>query len=309
MTKDANGAWTATVGPLVPEIYEYWFLVHGVKVLDGENKWMKPGDFSASLLEITGNPPRFDQIQEVPHGTLELLTYRSTPFNKRRDLYVYLPPQYQTEPTANFPVLYLRHGNGDTELSWPSQGRAGVILENLIARREAEPMLIVMPYGESAASGGGSRQGIAALQRELVEDISPLLETRYRVLRDRDYRAIAGLSMGGGQAFTMGFSALDQFAWIGMFSSGNLASVDFNLHGYLSEIGVDVDNAKRQLRLMFVSCGTGDVRYTGTLDFVENARNLGLQPVWYSTSGAHEMKVWRHSLREFLPRLFKRPSG
>jgi hypothetical protein len=109
MRKDAGGVWTATVGPLAPEISEYWFLVHGVRVLDGQNKRVKPGDFSASLLEIPANPPRFDQVQDVPHGTLELVTYRSTPFDKRRDLYVFLPPQYRTERTRRFPVLYLRH--------------------------------------------------------------------------------------------------------------------------------------------------------------------------------------------------------
>jgi Enterochelin esterase and related enzymes len=220
MAKDSEGNWSVTIGPLAPEIYEYSFVVDGAKVLDARNPFVKMGDFAASLVDIPGTPARFDEIQDVPHGTLNLLNYTSSTFKKWRNLYVYLPPQYSAQATRRFPVLYLRHGNGDYETAWPFEGRAGVILENLIAHGKAVPMVIVMPYGESNATGGGTSEGIDALDRELRDDIIPLVERRYRVLTDRQSRAIAGLSMGGGQAFTIGLKHLDRFAWIGEFSSG-----------------------------------------------------------------------------------------
>ena len=162
MVKDADGIWSVTLGPLEPEIYEYCFRIGGAKVIDTGNKLLKTGSFAASLLDVPANPPRFDQIQDVPHGTIQIRSYMSTPYKKQRDLYVYLPPQYDREPSRRFPVLYLRHGNGDDESGWTIEGRAGVILENLIAQGKAVPMIIVMPYGESNASGGGTPEGIAA---------------------------------------------------------------------------------------------------------------------------------------------------
>jgi enterochelin esterase family protein len=302
MTKDAAGLWTTTVSPLAPEIYEYTFAVDGARrVLDSRNPWIKPGEFAASLLEVPGTPPRFDQVQDVPHGALELLTYRSTPYGKLRNLWVYLPPQYVSDPARRFPVLYLRHGNGDTELSWPFQGRAGVILENMLAANQVAPMLIVMPYGESGASGGTTPEGLAALDREMNEDIIPLIEGRFRVRADRESRAIAGLSMGGTQAIYMGLKNLDRYAWVAEFSSG----VASDTIKSALPAGTDLAALNRQLRLLFLACGTEDPRYAGHLELVDRLTRQGLKPVWYSVTGAHEMKVWRHALRDLLPRLFK----
>lgn len=168
-----------------------------------------------------------------------------------------------------------------------------------------------MPYGESNARGGSTPQGIAALDRELNEDVIPLVERRYRVIANRENRAIAGLSMGGGQALTMGLTHLDRYAWVGEFSSGMVSAADFKMQNYLPEIFRDVDKTNRQLHLLFISCGTEDPRYPGHVDLVDDLKAKGLHPVWYSPAGAHEMKVWRHSLEEFLPRLFKaqEPAG
>jgi enterochelin esterase family protein len=217
MEKDSRGTWSTTVGPLEPNIYAYSFLVDGAKVLDAPNPFVRiGGESAASLLEIPGSPPRFDEIQQVPHGSLVLLSYVSTPHKKSRNVYVYLPPGYDAETSHKYPVLYLRHGSGQFETAWPFEGRAGVILENLMAQGKAVPMIIVMPYGESNATGGGSPEGMEALHNELREDVMPLVEQRFRVLSGPENRAIAGLSMGGGQAFTMGMKHLDQFAWVGI---------------------------------------------------------------------------------------------
>jgi enterochelin esterase-like enzyme len=309
MVKGADDIWSITLGPFDPEIYDYSFLIGGAKVIDGANKLLKTGLFPASLLDVPANPPRFDQIQDVPHGTLEIRSYTSTPYKKQRSLYVYLPPQYDSERSREFPVLYLRHGNGDDESSWTIAGRAGVILENLVAQGKAVPLIIVMPYGESGASGGSTPEGIAALGKELLGDVIPLVEKNYRALPGRDGRAIAGLSMGGGQAFTIGLQNLDRFAWVGEFSSGLVSDADFKIEKYQPGLTENIPSVNKKLRLLFLSCGSEDPRYPGHLDLVDALNRYKIRHEWYSTPGAHEWKVWRHSLREFLPRLFQSSTG
>jgi enterochelin esterase-like enzyme len=305
MVKDADGIWSVTLGPLEPEIYEYSFQIGGAKVMDTGNRLLKTGLFPASLLDVPANPPRFDQTQDVPHGTIQIRSYTSTPYKKQRSLYVYLPPQYDREPARRFPVLYLRHGNGDDESAWTIEGRAGVILENLIAEGKAVPMIIVMPYGESGASGGNSPEGTAALGKELLDDVIPLVDKNYRTLTGRDNRAIAGLSMGGGQAFTIGLQHLDRFAWVGEFSSGVLSDANFRIEKYMPGLVEDASGLNQRLRLLFLSCGSGDPRYQGQLDLRDALAKYKIRYEWYSTPGVHEWKVWRHSLHEFLPLLFQ----
>jgi enterochelin esterase-like enzyme len=305
MVKGPDGIWSITLGPFDPEIYNYSFLIGGATVIDSANKILKTGLFPASLLDVPGNPPRFDQIQNVPHGTLQIRSYASTPYKKQRSLYVYLPPQYDREPSRRFPVLYLGHGNGDDESAWAIEGRAGVILENLIAEGKAVPMIVVMPYGQSSAAEGSTPEGIAALGKEVLDDVIPLVEKNYRALAGRDNRAIAGLSMGGGQAFTIGLQHLDQFAWVGEFSSGLVSDADFRIEKYLPGLIENVPSVNKRLRLLFLSCGSEDPRYPGHLDLMDALNRYKIRHEWYRTPGAHEWKVWRHSLREFLPRLFQ----
>jgi enterochelin esterase family protein len=185
------------------------------------------------------------------------------------------------------------------------EGRAGVILENLIAEGKAMPMIIVMTYGGDNSSGGGTREGIAALGKELLEDVIPLVETNYRTLPGRDNRAIAGLSMGGGQAFTIGLDHLDQFTWVAEFSSGLLSDADFRIEKYMPRLIENVPDLNQRLRLLFLSCGSEDPRYRGQLDLGDALTKYNIRHEWYSTPGTHEWKVWRHSLHEFLPQLFR----
>jgi enterochelin esterase-like enzyme len=241
----------------------------------------------------------------VPHGTLQIRSYTSTPYKKQRDLYLYLPPQYDREPSRKFPVLYLRHGSGDDESGSTIEGRAGVILENLIAEGKTVPMIIVMPYGESGASGGNSPEGTSALGKELPDDVIPLVDKNYRTLTGRDNRAIAGLSMGGGQAFTIGLQHLDRFAWVGEFSSGVLSDADFRIEKYMPGLMGNVPDLNQRLRLLFLSCGREDSRYQGQLDLRDALAKYKIRYEWYSTPGTHKWKVWRHSLHEFLPLLFQ----
>jgi enterochelin esterase family protein len=308
MEKDAAGVWSATVGPLEPEIYQYNFVVDGVRILDPANPNLKNGRaLDASIVEIPGNPPRFDELQLVPHGALQIRAYLSTPLKRARKLYVYTPPQYDTEPNRRFPVLYLRHGSGDNEENWSETGRAGVILNNLIAQRKAAPMIIVMPNGDTDGTwgGGSSPEGIELLGQELLTDIIPMIDRTYRVAAGRENRAITGLSMGGGQAFTIGLKHMDLFAWVGEFSSGLVSDTDFRLDKHLPGFLDSSDEVNRKLRLLFLSCGTEDPRYPGQLDLADNLKAHGIHYVWYPTPGVHEWKVWRHALAEFAQKVFR----
>ena len=308
MTKDAAGIWTAMVGPVEPEIYQYNFVVDGVRILDPGNPHLKNGrTIDASVVEVPGNPPRFDEVQAVPHGALGIRTYLSTPLKTVRKLYVYTPPQYDSEPGRRFPVLYLRHGSGDNEENWSDTGRAGVILDNLIAQGKAAPMIVVMPNGDTDGSwaGGSSAEGIELLTQELLTDIIPMIDRTYRVAPGRENRAITGLSMGGGQAFTMGLKHLDLFAWVGEFSSGLVSDTEFQLEKHLPGFLDHPEEVNRKLKLLFLSCGTEDPRYPGQLDLADKLKAHGIQYAWFPTPGVHEWKVWRHALATMAVRLFK----
>lgn len=308
MKKKPNGVWEATIGPIEPGIYSYNFSVDGVKAVDLLNPEAKIGTrIYASVVEVNGPAPRIDQSQPVPHGVIHVHQYISSSLHSARQVYVYTPPGYR-DSTERFPVLYLRHGGGDTEASWSVDGRANIILDNLIAAHRAVPMLIVMTNGMTDGSwaGGSSAEGIKALDTELMADVLPLIEQEYRVAADAGHRAIAGLSMGGGQAFIIGLNHLDHFAWIGEFSSGLLADKDLNLESLLP-LGMKggATNYPR-LSLLWVGCGDLDPRYRGHLELVENLRSRGIETVWHSSQGGHEWNVWREQLAAFLPKLFQK---
>ncbi len=308
MSKDDSGVWTATVGPIDPEIYNYNFIVDGVRILDPANPNIKNGrTLDASIVEVLGNPPRFDQLQDVPHGALHIRIYQSTPLKRARKLYVYTPPQYDSEPARRFPVLYLRHGSGDNEENWSGTGRAGIILDNLISQHKAPPMIIVMPNGDTDGSwaGGSSPEGMEMLTQELLTDIIPMIDRTYHAARGRDNRAIAGLSMGGGQAFTMGLRHLELFAWVGEFSSGLVSDTEFHLDQHLPGFLDHPNDVNQKLRLLFLSCGTEDPRFAGQLDLADTLKQHKIHYTWYATPGAHEWKVWRHSLAEFAQNIFQ----
>ena len=309
MTKNEAGIWTATVGPVKPEIYQYNFIVDGVRILDPQNPDLRNGwAIDASLVEVPGSPPRIDELQTVPHGVLSIRTYYSTPLKKPRKLYVYTPPQYESKRRMRFPVMYLRHGAGDTEENWNSTGRAGVILDNLIAQRKAAPMILVMPNGDTDRSwaGANSPEGIELLSQEMLTDIIPMIDKAYRVGRGRENRAIAGVSMGGGQAFTIGLQHMDRFAWVGAFSSGLVSDSAVDLEKHVPGFFNRSAELNQKLKLLFLSCGTDDPRYAAQLAGAENLTSRGIRNVWVSTAGGQEWKAWRLALAEFALRVFQK---
>jgi enterochelin esterase-like enzyme len=309
LSKDDSGVWSVTVGPVEPEIYEYTFIVDGLRVLDRNNPHLKTGGrgLGASEVEIPGTPPRFDEVQDVPHGAIHIRTYTSTPLKRRRNLFVYVPPDYDRNPERRFPVLYLRHGGGDDERNWSRDGRAGVILDNLLAQGKAVPMLVVMTNGHTDGSwaGGSSPEGMGILEKELIGDVIPFVESNYRVRPERDSRAITGLSMGGGQAFTIGLKNLDTFAWVGEFSSGLVSDADFDLEKHLPGFLGNAPAVNEKLKLFFLGCGTEDPRFQGQLDLVDVLKQHDVHHVFVSTPGAHVWMAWRHLLADFMQRVFQ----
>ncbi len=308
MKKDDTGLWSITIGPLEPEIYEYSFTVDGARVLDTANTLLKTGQqVSGNLLDVPGVPPRFDQVQEVAHGAIQIRSYTSTPLKQPRQLYVYTPPQYDSEPARRFPVVYLRHGSGDDESTWSIDGRAGVILENLIAQGKAVPALIVMMNGDTDRTwaGGSSAEAMELLGRELIGDVIPLVEKTYRVTPGRQSRAIVGLSMGGGQAFTIGLRNPEHFAWVGEFSSGLLSDADFQLSKHIPGLLENPAATNGKLKLLYLACGADDPRINGHLNLVDRLKAREIRHVWFQTPGAHEWKVWRHALADFLQKTFR----
>jgi enterochelin esterase-like enzyme len=260
-----------------------------------------------SVVEVPGKAaPRFDEIQDVPQGVAETISYQSSSLHRLRNLVVYLPANYSASG-EKLPVLYLRHGGGDTERSWLNDGRAGVILDNLIAHQETKPMVIVMTNGLTGASwaSGSTPEAMEALEKELLNDVIPLVESRFHVSTRREDRAIAGLSMGGGQAFVMGLRNLDHFAWIGEYSAGLLSAADFNIDQTLPGFLKNPANVNSKLRLLWLGCGDLDPRYNGYRNLVDFLRERGLDVAPHDAKGGHEWKVWRHELHDFLQVLFK----
>ncbi len=323
MTKDANGVWSATVGPVEPEIYTYSFNVDGVKVIDLGNPVAKIGaSIDTSVIEVPGNPPRFDELQNVPHGSVNIHTYMSTTLNRQRGLYVYVPAEYYTQVKRRYPVLYLWHGGGGAELDWSRDGRAGVILDNLIAQKKAVPMIVVMPNGAfgggpgaAAGRGGagaaapGAGQSYDMAEKETINDIIPVVEKTYRTLIRRENRAIAGLSAGGGISINVGLKRLDTFAWVAEFSSGMFGGVagyaPFDVEKISPGFLKDPAATNKKLKLLYFTCGTEDPRMPFQTKTVEQLRAAKINLTFKSFSGVHEWKVWRHSLADLAPLLFR----
>ena len=234
MTKGANGVWEATIGPLDAGAYRYNFNVDGVTVIDPRNAAVSESLSNVWSLVVVPGSDNFD-TKEVPHGAVASVTYYSTALKKFRRMHVYTPPGYENGK-EKYPVFYLLHGAGDNDDAWTSVGRAGFILDNLIAAKKAKPMIIVMPAGhtQNTTGGGGAGRGAATatapgvapppdeFTQDFETDLMPYAESHYRIVTDRAHRAIAGLSMGGNQTLNIAIPHLDRFAYIGVFSSGVL---------------------------------------------------------------------------------------
>lgn len=311
MQKDDRGVWTFTTGPLEPDIYVYSFSVDGLRVIDPNNPFLKYNLLNTeSQVEVPGPKSLLWEINDVPRGTLHRHFYQSAVAGDERDFIVYTPPGYEASPKKQYPVLYLLHGYSDDPTAWSAVGRANVILDNLIARGQARPMVIVMPLGYGTmdvVKGGWSRvrdrelwqRNVDRFGQALLDEVIPQVEKNYRVATDRRSRAIAGLSMGGTESLVVGLNHLDRFAWIGAFSSGGLNT------NFAAQFPALDAKANDQLRLLWIACGKEDGLLKPNQQFCDWLQLKNIHYTWVESPGAHSFRVWRRYLAEFTPLLFK----
>jgi enterochelin esterase family protein len=322
MTKAENGVWSVTLGPIDPGAYRYNFNVDGVTVIDPRNSSISESNTNVwSLFYVPGSD--LMDTKQVPHGSVAAVTYYSTALARFRRMHVYTPPGYETGGSRKYPILYLLHGSGDCDEAWTSVGRAGFILDNLIAGLKARPMIVVMPAGHTNSSTSPSPMDDFA--RDFLTDVMPYAEAHYRVMSDRSHRAIAGLSMGGSQTLNIAFLRLQQFGYVGVFSSG--ASLGGG-RGAAPPAGaapaaapatppgpsawetahaanLDESALKKGTKLVWLSTGENDSLLPNTRSTVEILKKHGFDPVFKESPGGHTWINWRNYLGEFAPLLFK----
>jgi enterochelin esterase family protein len=303
MTRDEQGVWSTTVGPLEPGLAIYTFTVDGVTTPDPVNPRIKlRARTSASLVDVPGHPPELWEARDVPHGAVEINWAKSKITGDTRAYYVYTPPGYNPARSARYPVLYLLHGNNDTAAGWTDVGKANFILDNLIAEKRAVPMIIVMPWGHAVPYGGAQSNNTATFERYLLEEVMSQVEGKYRVASGRENRAIVGLSMGGGHALQIGLSHLERFSAVAAFSS----AVPGNFENRFQALLDDPEGTNKKLKLLWIGCGRQDSAFERNQKLSELLTVHKVRNTFYPTEGLHNFATWRRYLVEVAPRLFRR---
>ena len=305
MTRGENGVWTVTTDPVRPGFHYYELIIDGWHCNDPASEsyfgWGQP----SSGLEVPDPSLDFYEAKDVAHGEVRSHYYRSHVTGAVRRAFVYTPPDYDRNPKQRYPVLYLQHGAGESERGWTAQGRANFILDNLLAAGKAKPMIIVMENGYATKAGqtpvAGSRDN-GAFEELMVRDLVPLVDSNYRTLADRKHRAVAGLSMGAGQALQIGLGHLDLFDSIAAFSGGGR---NFDPKISFGGIFADPVAANRRIRLLWLGCGKEDAGYASGKGFHEALTAASIKHVWVEGPGSHEWQVWRKHLFDLAPRLFQ----
>ena len=313
MKKGDNGVWETTVGPVPAGAYRYNFQVDGMAVIDPRNPAISESNANVWSLVLVPGSELFD-LKDVPHGAVAEVIYHSTALKKFRRMHVYTPPGYE-KGQGEFPVLYLLHGAGDSDDSWTSVGRAGVILDNLTAAGKARPMVVVMPAGHTGQSrpgGGGGGNPMDEFARDFTTDLRPYIEKHYRVKTDRPGRAIAGLSMGGAQTLSVAFDKLPDYGYIGVYSSGIFGIVGGRGGGGPStqwedshKETLDDPSLKEGLKLVWFACGKDDFLIQTDKATVDMLRKHKFDVTARDTDGGHTWLNWRDYLAEFAPLLFQ----
>jgi enterochelin esterase family protein len=232
-----------------------------------------------------------------------MLPYDSSVTGQPRRAFIYTPPDYDAAPPRRYPVLYLQHGAGESERAWSAQGRVGFIMDNLLAAGQVQPLLVVMDNGYATPKDPPPDKADRAsgFEQVLVRDLVPLVDARYRTQADREHRALAGLSMGAGQALHIGLKHPELFSAIGWLSG---AERDFDPKTSLGGALADAAAANARWRLLWLGRGRLEPA-TGRVDFHEKLQEAGVNHVWFECDGAHEWQVWRQHFRDLAPRLFR----
>ncbi len=331
LTKDERGVWSVTVGPLPPDLYTYVFNVDGVRTIDPKNGNVKqgidtmPGGPLDNLVYIQGPGTEFQDNNQGPHGEVRQAWYFSKNLKTMRRLHVYTPPGYD-RGTARYPVFYLIGGGFDNDTAWNTIGRVNFIMDNLINAGKARPMIVAMPsesvdvpaapLGQSP--GGTTKDGrpdmsaslnvqYDAFAEDLLNSVIPFVEDRYRVLPTQPNRAIAGLSMGGGETLRLAPQNIDKFAYIGVFSMGwhDHINPDFETRNE-EKFFSNPERTNKLVKLFWIGCGKNDVLIgDGDRRLSDLLTRRGIKHEYHETEGAHSWIEWRRYLRDLAPRLFR----
>ena len=320
LVKDENGVWTGDSNPQDEGFHYYQLWIDGAAVPDPGSLYFYGAGRWGSGIEIPAEDQDFYALKNNPHGQIREQFYYSENDDSMRRCFVYTPPGYDQDTAKRYPVLYLQHGGGEDETGWSNQGRANLIMDNLVAEGKAKPFIIVMDNGTwrwpenvprprrgERPSGPWPPAGWAdGFMKILLEDIIPMIDASYRTLADPSHRAMAGLSMGGMQTRVISLAHPEVFAYVGLFSGGSISAED-------------VDNApgfKEKVKLVFVSYGSRELenrRAGGRGPFggdpkenTDALEEIGMNTHFYiSPNTAHEWQSWRRSLHEFAPLLFR----
>lgn len=308
MAKDTAGVWSVTVGPVKSDIYPYSFIVDGVQVADPRNTNIFPNEgFQNSLVEITGNTPLVHTVQKVPHGTVAYRIYNSAELGTR-SVVIYTPPGYETNTGKKYPVLYLLHGTTDTEETWTKVGRANIILDNLIAQTKATPMIIVMPYGRaypviSKSSGSlRNRDNLQEFKKDFFNNLLPFVEKNFRTINDKENRAIAGFSGGGGTSLYFGLNNPDLFSWVCGFAPGMLKE-EFDRNNEVVFQNPALTN--KRLKLFWIGVGKEDGLYPVIADYLKILDDKKINHETFISDGGHTWMNCKLYLATIAQKLFK----
>lgn len=306
LTQNAEGVWEIHL-EVHPGYYRYQFLVDGQPVMDPRNPSISQSNTTSWSLVAVPGASWMDTL-DVEHGAVAEVTYHSKALKAFRRMHVYTPPGYQ-QGKDRFPVFYLLHGAGDCDDSWTTVGRAGFILDNLIAEGKAKPMVVVMTAGHTGPFRMG---GPDLFAQDFTQDVMPYIESHYRVETDRAHRAMAGLSMGGGQTLNIGIPHLEKFAYLGVFSSGVFGIIPrpgrpAQSPTFEERHAAILDNAslKDGLKLFWFATGKDDFLVETSRATVEMFRKHDFETVYEEGEGGHTWIVWREYLRTFASALFQ----
>lgn len=312
MTKGENGIWSISVGPLGPDRYPYVFEVDGVRILDPQNMDIATGNnWPQTFANVPGDEARIYEQRDVPHGVVSTVAYQSKSLGVTRQVTVYTPPGYEFDGgKTRYPVLYLLHGSGGYHRSWTDDGRVNFIFDNLIAEGSAVPMIVVMPSGHVPSESAKVTEDTPGGQfgADLINDIMPLVEARFRIQADREHRALAGLSMGGGHTYQIGFRRLDLFSHLAMLSGGIGGGGRQGARTFAEtypELAKEPAEVNAKLKLFWF--GTGEMDNPDRVRRVdEELTKLGIRHVAHVSKYDHSFRTWRRDIyHEVAPRLFK----
>ena len=311
MKKGDEGVWETSMD-VAPGYYRYNFNVDGLSVIDPRNP--ATSESVGSVWSLVGVPgAEWMDTKDVPHGAVAEVTYNSTSLKRFRRMHIYTPPGYE-KGEGTYPVFYLLHGAGDSDNSWTTVGRAGFILDNLIAAGKAKPMIVVMTAGHAGPFRfGGPRPTVDEFSEDFLNDVMPHIEKNYRAKTDRNSRALAGLSMGGAQTLNIGIPKLEKFAYLGVFSSGVFGIIP--RPGATASEGatfekdheaiLDNEELKKGLKLFWFGTGKDDFLVETSRATVEMFKKHKFDVIYDEGEGGHTWIVWQKYLNDFAPKLFQ----